>query len=222
MRNSRSGGSSGGGGSGKLSMPMHLVFENLFKLDPVLHGMTPSTSIPQSPPAMVLIREESTTAENINSLASCPYPEGRKLFKKNSTNSLGRRPKQYNPNSPATLPTEGFQSLGLSGHFETQRFERTERSGSTKSYAKNRSPLSRIWQMRRRSFSHFELCSDSSNEQIPPIGGTRGPGSAEIDAPYIGASGYFSLLDEAHWESETDISISTLSVNDLNCDVGLI
>jgi hypothetical protein len=192
------------GTAGKMSLPMNLVFENLFKFDPILSGLSSSS-------CMVPIREESPDVGSCSSLQitgreesefsnNSAHPEGRKLFKKNSTGSLRRG--DPSTTGTATLPAGGFRNVSLTGHFE--------RSGSAKSYAKNRSPLSRLWQMRRKSFSHFELCTDSvespSKNEIPPIGGTRGNESSDMDAASSGATGFFSFLEESHWESETDLT----------------
>ncbi|XP_035705213.1 pleckstrin homology domain-containing family G member 5 isoform X4 [Folsomia candida] len=194
------------GNGGKMSLPMNLMFESLLKLDPILSGISSQ---------MGPICEESSTGEWGN--GSVRVSESRKLFKKNS--SLRR----FNSGISTTLPTRGLRSPSLSLNFEEISHDkvlqhninsgRFERSGSSKSYAKNRrSPLSRLWQMRRKSFSHceFELSptNDTTKELSSPSSAANGracPSFFDVDAATAGVFGFFSFLDEDHWEAGDDV-----------------
>lgn len=207
--------------------PMNLMLESLFKLDPILSGVS-------SPMQMCAISEEGDNRSNNPSGPihwengeNWRVSESRQLFKKNSTRSL--RKHHYSNPGTSTLPTRGLrsslslnleeshihhqhqhQTLQLHTHVGSGRFER---SGSSKSYAKNsRSPLSRLWQMRRKSFAHheFELCSATNDRS--PISPNSTFGCGDLDAATAGVSGFFAFLDEHHWEGVDDFGSASHNI----------
>lgn len=102
------------------NLPMKDVFENLFKLDPVLSGLS-----------MTPIAEEG----NPDFLK-----RDKKLMKKHSLGSI-------------------FTGKQEQKEFCLQGQNELPRRASTSSCVKNKSPLSRFWQIRRRSCTQFELSS---------------------------------------------------------------
>jgi len=187
------------------NLPINMVFENLFRIDPIMSELS-----------MTPILEENSS-------------EGRKLFRKNGTNSG-----KYNPppssssshSSSASTCSSSSSSGGTSGTLASSFV----RSGSSKSYAKNRRPLSRLWQMRRRSFSQFELHSVETLLGIGSGGGAGGNGGSgnefvplggngsctEIDADNVGTSGFFHPIGDDFWSSETDLTACSSSSSSFN------
>jgi hypothetical protein len=125
----------------------------------------------------------------------------------------------------STLGSYGGVGSGSSGGGGGggSEFERSG-SGSTKSVAKSRSPLSRLWQMRRRSFSQFELSSAGTEDSperetgTPAFGnGTYYASNHDLRSPSpdhdhdtsTSGAGLYPLIADSFWGSESDISASS-------------
>ena len=184
------------------NMNISVLFESLFKMDPIIHGL-----------AMTPIYEEDSGSGNSNKVKQ----------KSGKYNTLGS---SYT-GTGCSSAKNGFTSVGNGS--ETFQFER---SGSTKSVPKSRSPLSRLWQMRRRSFSQFELSSvgmedggcsgekelgtrngGTGNGLMGRIGNSSGSYSShhELSQPFDehrGTTGHFHLIGDHFWGSESDISLA--------------
>lgn len=213
-----------------------MVFENLFRMDPIISDLSMTTILEENNGCPSSSTSATTTTAPANIIQGGGGEGSRKLFKKNGTNSG-----KYNPppsslsvdgssgcssscsSSSSTTGSSGSGGGSISGASSLSSFVR---SGSSKSYAKNRRPLSRLWQMRRRSFSQFELHSvetlfglgGSSNNssggvscgnEFVPMGGNGS--CTEIDADNAGTSGFFHPIGDDFWSSETDLTASTSS-----------